>query len=1031
MTMNAPDRARPFAFLEGRSYDGGLRRVAQALAVAVALLAAPQLAHAQQDVVAGTVRVGGSERLLPGAQITIDGQPGRAAVSDASGKFRITGVTGTQVTMNARIIGYRPETKTVRVGATDVQFTMTERVLELDQMVVTGTAGGAEKRTIGTSVASVPVSDVMAKTTVPSVEGLLNGRTPGLIVLPTTGQAGAGAQVRVRGIGTFSLSSNPLLYVDGVRVNNGSDGIVTRLNDFDPEEIENIEVLKGPAAATLYGTEAARGVINIITKKGTAGSTKYAFTVKDGTNWFMDAENRIPYNYCSAATAASACRLSPTDSASGTIYSVNVVKTEAQRGTPLFRDGGVHNYGANVSGGTSLFRFFASGEFNAQQGIDYANERVQQNARSNLSVTPNDKFDLSASVGYIKSHTSTSCEGTCGGSLWGSEYSNPAKLPMFCTASSARGCGWGRGFNSFSPEAYRANQNWQDLNRFTGSVTAKYSPFTWLSHRLTIGTDYTQQWDVSYTPYITNDTIAFFYGTGFDGSRSEGLASTFFNTYDYSGSANFNVKPNLLSKTSFGVQYYTNYSTSLNASGTHFPTPGLSTITATSTKGSPSSNSARNNTFGFYGQQEAAWNDRLFLTGAVRVDNNSSFGSEVSWVTYPKLSIAYVVSDEPKIRDHLPGFIDNLRFRAAYGASGQQPGVNTALRTLSPVAGPNGLTVLTTGTFGNPDLRPERVLGSEGGFEAALFRERLGIDLTYFRDISHDAILSKGVAPSVGFGSSSQLINAGEITKSGVEVSLKGQVINRRTVGWDMNFVVGTNNAKINKLSGAPGDTNVDLGNQAHRIGYSPYSWFSYRVLSATFDPVTRKAIKPICDDGKGGSMNCFAGDNSLTNALIAPKVYLGRFIPRVEGSFTNSLRVGPFTARGMMDYATSYRRTDNNLRIRCQLFLTCLEYLQPDKTDPRELVQMQTGGTLRDFVITDAKYLKLRELSLTYDAPDRIAGRLNAHALSLNISARNLHTWTPYKALDPENQLGGTGGVDQAEYPQLAVFIMTLHLAY
>src|SRR5213075_3454424 len=101
---------------------------------------------------------------------------------------------------------------------------------------------------------SVNVADVMAQTTVPSVDGLLNGRTPGLIVLPATGQAGAGAQIRVRGIGTFSLSSTPLLYVDGIRVNNGSDGIVTRLNDFYPEEIENIEVLKGPAAATLYGT---------------------------------------------------------------------------------------------------------------------------------------------------------------------------------------------------------------------------------------------------------------------------------------------------------------------------------------------------------------------------------------------------------------------------------------------------------------------------------------------------------------------------------------------------------------------------------------------------------------------------------------------------------------------------------------------------------------------------------------------------------------------------------------------------------
>ena len=161
----------------------------------------------------------------------------------------------------------------------------------------------------------------MAQASVPNVEGLLNGRTPGVVVLPGTGQIGAGAQIRVRGIGTFSLSSTPLVYVDGVRTNNQtgtgivvqafSSGIISRMNDFDPEEIESIEVLKGPAAATLYGTEAARGVINIITKKGAAGSTKYSFTVKQGDNWFENADGRIPTNYCNAFTNAS-CRLSPT-----------------------------------------------------------------------------------------------------------------------------------------------------------------------------------------------------------------------------------------------------------------------------------------------------------------------------------------------------------------------------------------------------------------------------------------------------------------------------------------------------------------------------------------------------------------------------------------------------------------------------------------------------------------------------------------------------------------------------------------------
>ena len=1000
--------------------------IVRSVSLSLLLSVAPYLARAQ-DIVAGTIVVGGSQRPLPGAQVSIEGQAGKGATADANGRFRVTGVTGTQVTLNVRLVGYRPQTQSVRVGATDVRVVMSERAIELDQVVVTGTAGGEQRRALGTSVAAVDAADVMVKAAVPTIDGLLNGRAPGVVILPMTGQAGAGAQVRIRGYGTFSLSSNPILFVDGIRANNGSDGIITRLNDFDPEEIETIEVLKGPAAATLYGTEAARGVINVITKKGAAGGTKYAFTVKGGNNWFKDAEDRIPYNYCWAATT-STCRMNAADS---TLYSVNMVKNENERGTPLFRDGAVRNYAANVSGGTGLFRFFAAGEWNAQQGIDYANERTQQNARTNLSVTPNDHFDLQTNVGYVKSKTSTSCEGTCGGSLWGSEFSNPNKLAQFCPTPAPRGCGWSRGFNSYTPEAYRANQNWSDVNRFTGSITAKWTPVSWMTHRMSVGSDYTQLWNASYTPFITNDTIAFFYGSGFDGSRSESLNSSFFNTYDYSGSINANLTSKVTSKSSVGIQYYTNYATSLSASGTHFPTPGLSTITATGTKGTPSSNSSRNNTFGFYGQQEFALNDRLFITGAARVDNNSAFGSDVSWVTYPKASVSWVASEEPFVQRHLPSFVDNLRIRAAYGASGQQPGVNTALRTLSPVAGPNGVTVLTTGTFGNPELKPERVVGKELGFEAGLFHDRLGVDVTYFNDVSHDAILSKGVAPSVGFGSSSMNINAGEIRKYGIEIGLQSHLIDMKRYGWDMNLNFATNDGQIKRLSGAPGDTNVDLGNMAHRIGYAPYSWFSYRVVSASYNPVTRRAFDPKCDDGKGGVMNCFAGDNSLTNTLAAPKVFLGRSIPRIQGSWTNTIRFGDFRLYGMVDYARGFKRTDNNLRIRCQLFLTCLEVVKTDNTDPARLVQMQTGGSLRNFVINDASYASLRELSLAYDAPSRFASKLGAHSLGLTASARNMRWWTKYTGLDPENQLGGTGDLDQAEYPQLAALIFTLRLAY
>ena len=168
---------------------------------------------------------------------------------------------------------------------------------------------------------------------------------------------------------------------------------------------------------------------------------------------------------------------------------------------------------------------------------------------------------------------------------------------------------------------------------------------------------------------------------------------------------------------------------------------------------------------------------------------------------------------------------------------------------------------------------------------------------------------------------------------------------------------------------------------------------------------------------------------------MIAPKVFLGHSIPTTEGALSTTFRfLKNFSVYAMADYATGYRRLDNNLRIRCQIFYTCREYLEPEKTDPRELVQMQTNGTLRDFVINDARYVKLREVSLSYDAPQNIAAMVKAKQAGFTFSARNLHTWTPYTGLDPESQFVGTGSplnVDQSTLPQLMTMVLTVRLSY
>jgi TonB-linked SusC/RagA family outer membrane protein len=1002
--------------------------------VATALVITPPAAAAQEGVVGGTVVTEAGQRPLSGAQITVVGQDGKGAVTDASGRFRITGVTGAQVTLGARMIGYRAATHVVRVGQTDVRFALSERPVELDQVVVTGTAGGQERRAVGNSVARVDAASVVATAPVTSVQDLINGRAPGVVVMPGTGMVGSGAKIRIRGMSTFSLSGEPLIYVDGVRVNNEvgsglwvqafSSGVVSRLNDFDPEQIESIEILKGPAAATLYGTEAARGVINIITKKGASNGTHYALTVKRGSNWFQDAEGRVPTNYWRDP--------------SGTVQSVNVVKTEKARGTPIFRTGRMQSYSANVSGGANALRYFAAGDINGDQGAEPNNERRQFSGRTNLSITPSTKFDLQTNLGYVNSHTLLSCEAGCGGATWGAWYSTPRNLAQNCAAADTA-CMWARGFNDWPPEVYRAMRDWQHVNRFTGSAAMTYQPFSWMRHRLSIGSDFTQEKNEELLPFLTNDTLRYFWGQDADGWKYQNRREVVLSTYDYVASLVFNPTSAINSTTSGGVQYYQKHISEITAQGSHFPAPGLETVTSGATKPQTLDGYLDNNTLGFYVQQQVGWQDRLFVTGAVRVDNNSSFGKDIKWVTYPKASISWVLNEEPLWKDRVPPFVNTFKLRAAYGQSGTQPDVFTALRTLRPVPG-FGSGALTPQFLGNPNLGPERGVETEVGFDASFLDDRIGLDFTYYHTRTKDAILSRQIAPSTGFGTTNtagsattttQFVNAGAILNRGVEALLKAQIVNGQRFGWDATLNVSRNSGKVEKLKGT--DTTIVVGSLQHRIGYAPWSFFRERVVSADFDPATGLAINAMCDNANGGATPCF----NANGAVIAPRVYLGRAVPDFEGSFSSNVRMFErFRLTGMLDFKSGYKKTDNNYRIRCQIFNTCLERIYPERTDPKKLAGMQTNGTIVDWVINDSKYLKLREISLSYDADERYLRYAGARGGTFTIAARNLHTWTPYTGLDPENMfLGATLAspqfLDQANLPQLTSFVLTVHLSY
>ena len=272
-------------------------------------------AHAQQgtSIVTGTVTDARSKQPVPGASVTIVGTT-FGAQTGPDGRYRIGGVPNGSPVLSARRIGYATQRHTVTASGAPVMRRTSISVpaaAMLDEVVVTGTAGGELRRSIGNAVATIDADDAMSKSASQSVSSLIGARAPGVIVAPSTGRLGAGPSIQIRGRNSIGLDNSPLLFVDGVRVNNATtagpvappgrlggqaSNVSGRLNDISPEDIESIEIIKGPAAATIYGTEAANGVIQIITKKGSAGNRNpvTSLQVEEGSIYLRDAAGRVP-----------------------------------------------------------------------------------------------------------------------------------------------------------------------------------------------------------------------------------------------------------------------------------------------------------------------------------------------------------------------------------------------------------------------------------------------------------------------------------------------------------------------------------------------------------------------------------------------------------------------------------------------------------------------------------------------------------------------------------------------------------------
>jgi len=980
--------------------------------------------------ITGTVTSERNGAPISDAQIAIEGRS-LGTNSDAAGRFRLTALTGSgEVRLSVRRIGFQPKTVTTTIGATDVRIALADRAMELSQVVVTGTAGVAEKRAIGNAVSTVNASEIVATQPVNSFQELLNGRASGVSIVASTGQVGSGARIRVRGASSLSLSNDPLIYVDGIRVDNtqasgpsnqgfGSASI-SRWNDFNPDDIESLEVIKGPAAATLYGTEASNGVIQIITKKGAAGRPVWSFTGRRGNSTLPNLLTRFPDNYGTVPRAGSATAL---DTVSISTKQLND-SLNARFGNNIFTTGQLEDLQMSVSGGTSAIRYYVGGGYEENRGVERVNRLNRSNLRVNVSANPSPKFDVTSSLGYTSGRTYLPYESGNGGAVWGTVFASPSFLYGGVSVPTRNPNNPQLGFRSGPPNAYyEAYDVFQDADRFTGSFQFTNRPFGFLNHRFILGVDRLAENNEDRTPRndLIGATYASFAGSGLPnaGSISVSTRDVTYTTMDYLANAEFGVTSTLRSITSAGGQVYLRRSRFRGISGTTFPAAGLTSIASATIRNVSSDDVFENNTVGAFIQQQFAWNNRLFVTGAIRTDDNSAFGTNFDAVTYPKLSASYVISEEPSLP--IPTFVNQLRLRSAYGASGLQPGAFDAIRTYSASGG-----FLTPSSAGNPDLGPETSTELELGIDAGLWNDRVGVEFTYFNGKTKDAILSRQAPPSNGFPGF-QLFNAGLVNRNGFEWMVRTTPLKSENVSFDFTLSGSTNSYTIASLGA---NQVVSLSsNIQHVVGYAPGAFWDRRVVSADYNAATKRATNLLCDNGAGGTVAC----------ATAPRVFLGNSVPRTEGSMSagltlfKNLRVNAF-----VDWRGGYKKLDGNYRVRCGAFVLCRELYYPDEVQDKALLGAVQAGTAYTYHLTsDASFMRFRELSATYTLPSRVATRFGASRSSITFAGRNLGLRTNFPGIEPEASFnGGTrGGAfgqwEQSVLPQLRQFVATVNLNF
>jgi TonB-linked SusC/RagA family outer membrane protein len=951
-------------------------------ALLVATAGSPSSTAAQGQSVGsirGRVTVASNARPLSGAQLSIAGT-GLGALTTNNGEFVIGNVPAGQRTVRVEMLGYSTAQQEVTVAAgevTTVDFALESQALALDEIVVTGTAGGTQRRAIGNVVDQISAASIVETSPAVSVNQLIQQRSAGVQLMGGSGTVGGGAPIHIRGVSSMELDQTPIIFVDGVRVDDRPDrgpsqrggSRLSAMDDINLDDVESIEIIKGPAAATLYGTEASNGVIQIVTKRGREGPAQFDVAVRYGTHFLRDPAERVGWQYGGAPYEPG-----------GQLDSLNLYVHESENGPwgDPFKYGSLNSVDMSVRGGAERIRYFVSAGYSREVGVVSYNWQKLFTTRSNVDAVLSNTISLNASIGYTnrdyRAMQVTNPTDHFGNLVWGGPDNIDTK--------------W-RGWLNSPPEGSEEVDARTAIGRTTGSLELRHTPFEWLTNRLVVGLDVTN--DKTSTLYPRHpDGATHWWGTLSLGSKAVTDQENRVTTVDWGTTGSYGIPffEGLRGATSFGLQYYKNVTRTLGATGTNFAAPPLTTVSAGAVRAG-SESFVENATVGLYVQQQLDWRNRVFLTAAVRGDDNSAFGAEYEAAVYPKLSATWVMHEEPWWN---LGFMNQLRLRAAWGAAGRQPDAFAAVRLYAPVTGFGDQPGIEPSEIGNDQLKPEKSEELEVGFDIGLLNNRVEVIFTRYDRVVKDAMAARTLPPSEGFPGS-QIVNLGRVKAWGNELSVNTRVVDRARIGWDVGVNFATMKNRIEDL----GPLENGLG--SNRLGYSIGDIFWPKVLSAEFVSGDHGPVKNIMCDSGTGELGLEMGGEPVLCGSSPPQVFWGHSQPTWQLNINQMVRLGESVRLEIMADATGgHRQSDSTGPAKHTSYCTTRECRL--QIDP--IVQSYRAIGRNPLGYYEAGFAKLREVSLSYRLPEFMVSRVGARSGSVSVAGRNLAMiWTKANGFD------------------------------